>query len=230
MNYEQYYFSYRCQGPREGLDHGGPHYIGARTSLALGPPRPPKRWPGGPLHVWILEPRSHGRGALLPFGTTKARADAAASYVFASSRPPSHGRGGLLCLGTNEAPATCLWGPPLLWDQRGLRCIDGGTSCMFGSSTPPLHGCRSLLHFGTTEAPAAFSGGGGLLRIWIIEAPVAWARRPPRLWGHGALQRVGAGDPAWLNHRGPHCIGAWTSFTLRPARPPPCWRGGLLCV
>ena len=100
-----------------------------------------------------------------------------------------------------------------------------GASFVLGPSRPPLR------------------WRGGLLRVWIIEAPVAWVWGPPLIWDHRGPRRVGAGAsfalgqvpaalarPPRLDHRGPCRMGVGASFDLGPPRPPPRWqqgRGGL---
>ena len=113
-------------------------------------------------------------------------------------RPPPHGRG-LLRLVATEGSAALALGPPSHLDHRGPCRLGAGASFALG---PPRPSPRWR---------------GRLLRVCIIEAPVAWVWGPPSIWGprrpppswHGGLLCVWIDVPAALA-RGPHSLGGRT--------------------
>ena len=104
------------------------------------------------------------------------------------------------------------WGPPSLQNHRGPLCEGMGASFVLGSLRGLPHGREGLPRCGMTEAPSAVARGasftmrpprphslgrGGLLRVWIVQAP---------LHGLGGLLSFGTTEGPVARARGPRSL------------------------
>ena len=139
-------------------------------------------------------------GGLLGFGTTQAptalacgppslwdhqgprRMGVGASLALGAPRRPPHWPGVLRCFGTTEAPVAWVQGCFSLWDQRRLVALARGPPWRLDHRGPCPMDTGPSFTLGPPRAPP--QGRAGLLRLGIIEAPVACARGPLSVWDY----------------------------------------------
>ena len=119
--------------------HRGPHRMGARASLVLGPPRAPPQVRRGVHRVWI---------------TKGPAADVGAAFALGQPRTLPKACWALLCFGSNKASSPRVWGPPSRLDHLGPHGMGMGASLTLQPPRPSAGGHGCLLRFGIIKMPS----------------------------------------------------------------------------